>query len=248
MSKNNLPKWDDERTETLVNMVGDESPVSQSTVTEVSEALETTTRSVASKLRKMDYEVETVAQAHKKTFSPEQEAELKDFLENNEGVYTYAEIALKVLGDADAARKVQGKMLSMDMTGYAKPTPKKEVTKQYSDAEETTFEKMANDGAFLEDIAEALGKELNSVRGKALSMLRSHGITMPKQKESHSKAGPDPMEALEDIVDMTVAEIAETIGKSERGVKVILTNRRLTAKDYDGAARKAKIEAAKEAA
>lgn len=246
MSKNTLPKWDDERTETLTNMVGDESPVSQETVAEVAETLETTTRSVASKLRKMNYEVETVAQAHKKTFTDEQEEALRDFVTANEGEYTYAEIAVQVLGDAEKARQVQGKLLSMELTGMAKPTPKKEVAKQYSDAEEATFEKMANDGAYLEDIAEALGKELNSVRGKALSMLRSHGISMPTQKMSHSKAGPDPVEQLENIGDMTVAEIAEAIDKSERGVKVILTNRGLTAKDYDGAARRSKIDAAKD--
>jgi len=245
MSKNTLPKWNDERAETLTNMVGDESPVSQDTVAECATELETTTRSISSKLRKMGYEVETVSQAHKKTFSQEQEDELRTFIEDNEGTYTYAEIAAHVLGDASKARSVQGKMLSMDMTSYAKPSPKAEVTKVYSEEQEATFEKMANEGAYLEDIAAALGKELNSVRGKALSMLRSHGIEMPKQKESHSKVGPDPIEALEDISSMTVEEIAEAIDKTVRGVKVILTSRGIDAADYKGAERRAKIDAAK---
>ena len=248
MSKNNIPKWNEERTETLINMVGEESPVSQDTVTECAVELETTTRSIASKLRKIGYEVETVAQAHKKAFTDEQEAELRKFVTANEGVFTYAEIAAHVLGDAEKARSIQGKLLSMELTGMAKPTPKKEEAKVYSDAEEATFEKMANDGAFLEEIAEALGKELNSVRGKALSMLRSHGIEMPKQKESHSKVGPDPIEELDDISAMTVEEIAEAVDKSVRGIKVILTNRGITAKDYDGAARRTKLDAAKAAA
>lgn len=248
MTKTTLPKWDDERTETLSNMVGDDVPVSQDTVAECAVELETTTRSIASKLRKMGYEVETVAQAHKKTFTDEQEADLRKFVTANEGVFTYAEIAAQVLGDAEKARSIQGKLLSMELTGMAKPTPKKEEAKKYSDDEEAVFEQMANDGAFLEDIAEALGKELNSVRGKALSMLRSHGIEMPKQKESHSKAGPDPIAELSDIASMTVEEIADAVGKSVRGIKVILTNRGITASNYDGAARRTKIDTAKAAA
>ena len=53
-----LPKWTDERTEELTNFVGGESPISQDTVAEAAEQLETSTRSVSSKLRKMGYEVE----------------------------------------------------------------------------------------------------------------------------------------------------------------------------------------------
>ena len=44
-----LPKWTDERTDTLTNFVGDETPVSQASVAEAAEQLETTTRSVSSK-------------------------------------------------------------------------------------------------------------------------------------------------------------------------------------------------------
>ena len=50
-----LPKWTDERTAQLSTFVGDESPVSQSTVAEAADQLETTPRSVSSKLRKMGF-------------------------------------------------------------------------------------------------------------------------------------------------------------------------------------------------
>ena len=48
-----LPKWTDERTEELTNFVGSETPISLDTVAEAAENLETSTRSVSSKLRKM---------------------------------------------------------------------------------------------------------------------------------------------------------------------------------------------------
>ena len=52
-----LPKWTDERTSALESFVGDESPVSQATVANAAEELETSVRSVSSKLRKMGYDV-----------------------------------------------------------------------------------------------------------------------------------------------------------------------------------------------
>ena len=48
-----LPKWTDERTQQLVSFVGDTSPISQAMVADAAEDLETSTRSVSSKLRKM---------------------------------------------------------------------------------------------------------------------------------------------------------------------------------------------------
>ena len=59
-----LPKWTDERTDELVNFVGDESPISQATVAEAADQLETSTRSVSSKLHKMGYDVESVSYTH----------------------------------------------------------------------------------------------------------------------------------------------------------------------------------------
>ena len=49
-----LPKWTDERTQQLTDFVGSESPVSQATVANAADELETSVRSVSSKLRKWD--------------------------------------------------------------------------------------------------------------------------------------------------------------------------------------------------
>ena len=85
-----LPKWTDERTQSLVDFVGSESPVSQGTVADAAEELETSVRSVSSKLRKMGYEVELASSAASKSFSDEQEATLSNFVTDNSGQYTYA--------------------------------------------------------------------------------------------------------------------------------------------------------------
>ena len=239
-----VPKWTDERTQTLVDFVGDESPVSQETVAAAAEELETSTRSVSSKLRKMDYDVELAnARAHK-AYSEEQEETLREFVTANSGEYTYAQIAKIFEDGAFTPKSIQGKILSMELTEHVKPAPKPESVRTYTPEQEATFLEMVANGAYMEEIAEAMGRTINSVRGKALSLLRAGEIdAFPQQRETKGSARKDPLAELTDLVEMTVAAIAEAIGKTERGVKTMLTRRGLTCADYDGAEKKAKAAA-----
>jgi DNA-binding NarL/FixJ family response regulator len=233
-----LPKWTDERTQQLVDFVGNESPVSQAMVADAADELETSVRSVSSKLRKMGYDVELASANASKSFSDEQEATLSNFVTDNSGVYTYAEIAENFEGGAFSAKSIQGKILSMQLTEHVKPAPKVETVKTYSEDEESQFISLVNDGAFIEDIAEALGRSVNSIRGKALSLLRAGEINaIPKQEHTKGSSKADPLADVE-IDGMTVEEIADEIGKTVRGVKTMLTRRGLQCADYNGAARK----------
>jgi DNA-binding transcriptional ArsR family regulator len=236
-----LPKWTDERTAQLTAFVGDESPVSQDTVAQAADQLETSTRSVSSKLRKMGYEVELASARSSRAFSADQEATLAAFVSDNSGEYTYAQIAEHFEGGAVSAKSIQGKILSMELTDHVKPAPKVETVRTYSPEEESKFISMVNDGAFVEAIAEALDRSVNSVRGKALSLLRSGEIdAIPRQEHTKGGAKEDPLADLGDVSGMTVEEIAEAIGKTARGVKTMLTRRGISAADYDGAAKKEK--------
>ena len=237
-----VPKWTDERTDTLTNFVGNESPTSQATVAEAADELGTSPRSVSSKLRKMGFDVELASSVSTKTFSDEEEATLSEFVTGNSGQYTYAEIAAAFADGHYTAKSIQGKILSMELTGHVKPTEKPASVRTYSPDEESTFLGMVADGAFVEEIAAALNRPINSIRGKALSFLRTGEINaIPKQKESQAASKVDALTELGDISDMNVADIADEIGKTERGVKTMLTRRGLTAADYDGAARKERV-------
>ena len=239
-----LPKWTDERTAELTAFVGGESPVSQATVASAAENLDTSTRSVSSKLRKMGYEVELASASSSRAFSDAQEATLASFVTDNSGQYTYAQIAEHFEGGSFSPKSIQGKILSMELTEHVKPAPKPESVKTYTDAEESTFVEMVNGGSFVEEIADALGKTVNSVRGKALSLLRAEAISaIPKQKETKGASKADPLADLGDVAGMTVEQIADAIGKTARGVKTMLTRRGLVAADYDGAAKKEKASA-----
>jgi hypothetical protein len=219
--------------------------ISQDTVATTAVELDTTTRSISSKLRKMGYDVELAASAHKKAFTDEQADALSSFVTENSGEYTYADIATAYEDGAFTAKQVQGKILSMELTGHVKPAEKVEVARTYSTSEEATFLDLVSKEAFVEEIAEALGKSINSVRGKALSFLRSGEITsIPKQKESRAKANVDALSELGDISAMTVEQIAESIDKTVRGVKTMLTRRGITCANHDGAKKAAKNAAA----
>ena len=233
-----LPKWTDERTQQLTDFVGSESPISQSTVANAAADLETSTRSVSSKLRKMGFDVELASASASKSFSDEQEATLSAFVNDNSGSYTYAEIASNFEGGSFSAKSIQGKILSMELTSHVKPAPKVETVRTYTPEEEGTFVSMVNDGSFVEEIADALGKSVNSIRGKALSLLRSGEINaIPKQKETKGSSKADVLADV-DVANHTVEEIADQIGKTVRGVKTMLTRRGLQCSDYNGAAKK----------
>ena len=238
-------KWSDEAVAQLTNMVGNQSPVSVNTVEHAAETLGFTTRSVASKLRQLDYDVASMAKEKISAFTADEGVELAEFVQSNSGAFTYKEIAEQFADGKFYAKQIQGKLLALELTGSVKPAEKVEVARTYSDAEEATFIQMAESGSFIEDIATALNKSVASVRGKALSLTRKGQIAkIPAQRVSHAKETVDPVTALGSaITSMTVADIAKAVDKTERGLRTLLTRRGIKVADYDGAAKKAKAEA-----
>lgn len=237
-------KWSDANVEQLLSLVGNESPVSASTVERAAEALGLTSRSVAAKLRNLDKEVASLAQVKTASFTEDEGNELAAFVKSNEGAYTYKEIAEQFADGKFNHKQIQGKILALELTGAVKAAEKVEVAKSYTEAEEAKFVKLVEAGKFIEEIALALAKTLPSVRGKALSLLRAGAIDkIPAQKESHAKETGDVVDNLGDAINgMTVAEIASATDKTERGVRTLLTRRGIKVADYDGAAKRAKAE------
>lgn len=245
MTESKAKKWNDESVAQLLSIVGDDSPVTAASVEKAAAALEVSVRSVASKLRQLDRQVASMAVAKVPTFTVEQSEALTEFVQDNAGQLTYKEIAEQFNEGQFSAKEIQGKLLALELTGSVKPAEKVETARTYTEAEEATFIKMANNDKFIEDIAITLGKSVPSVRGKALSLTRSGQISkIPAQKESHAKNVVDAVANLGDaIATMTVAEIAKLADKTERGLKTLLTRRGIKVADYDGAAKKVKAEA-----
>jgi hypothetical protein len=243
--KSPAKNWSDENVATLLSIVGAESPVSVEAVEAAATQLNKTPRSIASKLRQLDREVASMAKEKTATFSVEESEALTAYVTANAGTMTYKDIAETFSAGRFSAKQVQGKLLALELTSLVKPAEKAEAARTYTAEEETAFIAMANAGAFIEDIASAMGKSVNSARGKALSLLRSTSITsIPAQKESHAVAVVDPVSALGDkIATMTVAEIAQATDKTERGTKTMLTRRGIDCADYKGKTKKEKAEA-----
>lgn len=190
-------------------------------------------RSITAKLRSLDFSVPT--KKDEPVFSAEETAALRSFLESNNGNLTAAEVASQFMGGKFTDRQIRGKALALELTNNLKKTPPKEKPKSYSADEESLIAKLVNEGKYLEDIAAALNKPVNSIRGKLLSM----ELKAPqKNKKAPTEGGSYP--GLEDIAgDMTVAELVahynegnEGTPKTERGVKTALSRRGVDAKDY----------------
>lgn len=240
-------KWSDATVDQLMKHIGNQRPVSAATVEVAALALggDYTARSVASKLRQLDVEVASMAKEKTSAFTETEGGDLAEFVTRNDGKLTYKQIAEQFMDGKFTAKQIQGKLLALELTGSVKPAEKVEVARTYTDAEESKFIAMADKGAFIEDIAAALNKTVQSVRGKALSLTRKGQIAkIPAQKNSYAKENHDPVDQLgSKIHGMTVAEIASAIDKTERGLKTILTRRGIKVADYDGAAKKEKADA-----
>lgn len=238
-------KWSDEAVKTLLNAVGSANPVTVERVEKAAVVLGVSPRSVAAKLRQLDREVASMAKEKTSAFTPEEGEKLAKFVNNNANQLTYKEIAEKFASGKFSAKQIQGKLLALELTGMVKPAEKVEAARSYTEAEEQKFVALVEQGKFIEDIAQALGKTIASVRGKALSLTRSGEIDkIPAQRESHANNQVDPVAALGDgISQMTVAEIANAVDKTERGIKTLLTRRGIKVADYDGAQKRAKAEA-----
>lgn len=238
--------WNDQTEAQLLALVDGVTPVSQERVAEIAAELGTTARSIGAKLRKMEVAVDK-ATPRASTWAPEEEAQLRSFVEGNSGAMTYAEIAAAFNSGKYTSKQIQGKLLNMELFTHVKPTVKPATVRLYSEAEEARFVELVNGGASIEVLVAEFNRPVASIRGKALSLTRSgHIAKMPHQEVKTAKEAVDALAGL-DIASMTVEAIAEKTGKTVRGIKSTLSRRGLKAADYDGAARREKLDNNKDA-
>ena len=212
--------------EMVARMESAASPgVTEAVIQELCDEFEFPRRSVTAKLRKLGHDVPKKPGAAP-VFSTEETEALSSFLSDNSGVNTAEEIAETFADGQFTARQINGKALSLEMTQHIKPAEKKVTPKTYTADEESTISAMVEGGSYLEEIAEAVGKTVASVRGKLLSM----GLKAPQRDKKASKS--DPYEGIDGLTDQTVEQLADHFGKTVRGVKTVLTRRGLSASDY----------------
>ena len=226
--------WDDDAVTSLEEAVGNRTTVPYEDAVAIAEDLNRSVRSVTGKMRSMDITV-GAKPTSAPTFSEAQTAALESFVTANSGELTYAEIAEQFPGDFTRPQ-IQGKILSMELNSHVAKTVREATPSKYSADEEDTIVAGIEAGDSLETITAALGGDhsMNSVRGKALSMFRQNIVSaVPKQDTTVSRGPSDYFADVDgDIVDLTVDEIADQLGKTPRGVKVALTKRGLSCADY----------------
>ena len=188
-------------------------------------------RSVAAKLRSLDLEVPSKVEAPK--FTAEETEAFKAYVTSNSGSQNAEEISNGFANGKFTSRQVMGKALALELTSHVKKTEKKDKPKTYTTAEEDKIRSLVSAGKFLEEVADALGKPVNSMRGKLLSM----DLKAPQKNKKEAVAGGSYPGLAEIAPGKTVAELVahySTGGevKTERGVKTALSRRNVAAKDY----------------
>lgn len=237
----NKINWNETNTATLTSFVTEGEEVSQETVAHIADEMETSPRSIGAKLRKMGFDV-AKATGKQSAWSEAQETSLRSLIEANSGSYTYKELAEIFENGLFNAKQIQGKVLNMELTGSVRKAEKPESVRTYNEEQEARFLELVAGGASVEVLAAEFDKPVSSVRGKALSFLKAGQISaMPHQETSNAKEAVDVLADL-DVASMTVEAVAEATGKTERGIKQMLSRRGITASDYDGAARRAKLD------
>lgn len=207
-------KWTDELTEKLISKVKDvKGEIPYSTVETLAQEFETSTRSIAGKLRSLGYQVGRKVVTKTKSYSEKEEALIKQMVE--QGAYI-EDIAAKL---GREVKQIRGKLLSMKLTAPTK-NKKEPRKKTYTPEEEEKIRQMVEQGAFIEDIAEALGRTVPQIRGKLLSMRLKAPMKNKKEKVSN-KIYTD--EVIAKITEMfkagkTETEIAEELGLKKAGL------------------------------
>jgi len=218
-------KWTEEATAALNAIATHED------IASVAEQLGTSARSVAAKMRSLEMEV-PAKPVQAKTFTEVESQMLNDYVIANSGKMTYGDVAEKFQSGKFTAKQIQGKVLALELTSHIAKTEKPASVKTYSDEAEAKFISMANAGSSIEDIATALEVSINSARGKALSLVRAEQIKSIPVTANKKEVGKADVLAGIDVAGSTVAEIAEATGKTERGIKTMLTRRNIACKDY----------------
>lgn len=242
-------KWTEENTEKLLNIVGQNRDVeiTAEAIHSAEAVMGVEAKRIAAKLRKMEFTVASLAKVKGPSFSDEDTEALVEFLNTNSGQYTFKELAEVFLEGKYTAKMLQGKCLHLGLIPNVKRAEKVEAASDYTPEMEAQFIKLAGTGNSIEQIAEALNMPVPSIRGKALSLLHKGEIeAIPHTQNKVTSV--DPLTALgENIANMTLADIAEKTGKSERGIKTALTRRGIKVVDYDGASKHEKALARREA-
>ena len=196
--------YDEEKLARLATIMGEHegNEVPYDVVEAVADEFMFPTRSVGAKLRALGAQV--AKKNSGKTKWPEVEANV--LAEMVEAGQSDVEIAERL---GKTVKQVRGKALSMKlMDKLVRITQPTENTKTFTEEQEAVIATMQADGAYLEDIAAALDKNIRQIRGKLLSMK----LTAPQRDKKVAAAKIYNDEVLAMVTAMVEAgDTAEAI-------------------------------------
>ncbi len=197
-------------------------------------------RSIGGKLRYMGYTLEKKGSSSAvKKYTDEEEATIREMCSDPDNLPSQEEVAEAVGKDC---KSIGGKLVSMNIYNVKKANPKSgSAVKLFTEDDEVTILEMTAgivDGAqvFVEDIAEALGKEVKQLRGKLAGMRVKGVLTRNKAVKAVKVYTDEVLESIKGMLDTgcSLEEIAETKGLKLTGLKSILAKKGLISKSTKG--------------
>ena len=201
--------------EKVVEALNGKKEVEYAEVEGLAERFNLSSRSIAAKLRHQGITVGKKVKA-KSSFTAEDTATIETLASKGKFVEEIADAVGK------SVNQIKGKLLSMRIYGVKQRDikPKTVYKKSYTEAEEGLVASMANQGKFIEEIADRLGRTVPQIRGKLLSM----NITGVKQKTKKGKPAPvyteEVLKRIEELANAkkSEAEIADELSLNPKGL------------------------------
>ena len=190
-------------------------------------------RSLGGKLRYMGYTLEKKgAVVGVKSYTDEEEATIREMCSDPDNLPFQEDVAAAV---GRECKSIGGKLVSMKIYGVLKRDKVvNDTPKLFTEADEVVINEMvdAEGDTFVEDIAEALGKEVKQVRGK-LAGMRIKGVLTRNKVTRAAKLYTDELLASIQVMldaDKTLEEIADKFTLKVSGLHSTLAKKGMIAK------------------
>ena len=180
-------------------------------------------RSIAGKLRHMDYDLARKTTAASK-YTPEMEETIRQMCADEDNLPSQEALA-EALGVS--CQSIGGKLISMGIYGVKKEhKASSDYERKFTPEDEATIIEMVNapGDTYIEDIAEKLGKTVNQVRGRLAGMRIKGVLTRDKKANKKARIYTDELLASikEDIdAGISLEDIAEKFNLNFVGLRSI---------------------------
>lgn len=200
-----------------------ESPIDFKLVIYKAQELNTSSTELCKALHYLGFTIQNYITSKNKAWNINDENELLDFIRENEGKLTFADLARMVCGGKYSARQVTGKVAALGLSSLVVST----TYKRFSDEETESLINLLHLGCEYPQIIQELGKSTHSI-GRKISYLKKEGLITQRDIDF-------PVGLAYDTEHLLLAEVARLHSISITLAKFLMRRYKLNCIDFKGA-------------